>query len=500
MKLHQIAIALVTLVAGSASAATFTFTISGSTSLDKSFEKVVLDMCNTSQPSATYSTSGYINGGDAGAPGTLTAQERYFPKGKQAVRYQCIAKAGLDIAGVFAGDTLVINKEQGGSSQGVKPVNDKTPVIIATTAGCQNSLIDQINTRRTHWTGCGYTTAIPTAGLSDVEPKLVASAAADYANLNNARVVAQVFGMAVSDNIYRQLQGVQGLADVNATTFDPVNAPSLPPSFVRGVFSGAATDWTAVHPGLVADIDRSGENHFNETYGYAGERSIWDDAGTNSTAIKVCSRAKGSGALAAFEATVMAQPCATSGNYGGGTNLSTFLSDDTTLNDNDRFFLLRETDVYTVVENSRAEGVDTCLTQAYYQGEMAIGIMGTERQSGGTGSETFGSDDNDGVEDKWHYVKIGQVYPSVANFVAGDYDFYWAEASLNRRKTGYNSTETALMNYFINKMGDPAAITIIPLPGLTALTTNGYNFDFGVRPVQRASRDGNSCQMGVQHY
>ncbi|MGV8989801.1 MAG: hypothetical protein ACOH1Q_00230 [Thiobacillus sp.] len=468
MKLHQIALAAALVAAGSASAATATFTVSGATALNKSFEKTALDMCNTAQPSATYSTSG-------GA--------------KPAVRYQCIAKAGLGIAGVATGDTLVINKEQGGSSQGVKPVNNSTAVTVATTTCTASTFDAPLN--RTHFTGCGATTAVPTAGLSDVEPKLVATAAADYANLNNAGVVAQVFGMAVSDNVYRQLQGLQGLADVNAATFDPANAPSLPASFVRGAFSGNANDWTAVNPNLLADLDRSGENHPNQTQ--------WDDASANSTAVKICRRATGSGTLATFEATVMAQPCGTSPTYAGATSLSNALGDDTLLNDTNKAFL-GETDVYTVVEHGQQEGVDSCLTQAYYQGEMAIGIMGTERQSGDNGSKTSDSDDNDGVQDKWHYVKIGQVYPSVENFVKGDYDFYWAEASFNRRKTGYTGTETALMNYFSNKMGDPAAILSIPLPGLAALTSNGYAFDYGVSPVSRASRGGNSCKMGVQTF
>ncbi len=469
MKLHQIALAAAIVAAGSASAATVTFTMSGATALNKSFEKTALDMCNTSVASSTYSTAG-------GA--------------KPAVRYQCIAKTGLNIAGVNAGDTLVINKEQGGSSQGVKPVNNSTGVTVATTT-CTANTTDPVVTNRTHYTGCGFTTAVPTAGLSDVEPKLVSTAAADYTNLNNAGVVAQVFGMAVSDNVYRQLQAAQNLSDVNATTFDPANAPSLPASFVRGAFSGATTDWAAVTDALVADSNRSAENHPNQP--------SWDDVGANTTAVKICRRATGSGTLASFEATVMAQPCGTSPTYGGATNLSTYLIDDTALNDSNKAFL-GETDAYTVVEHGQQEGVDTCLTQAYYQGEMAIAIMGTERQSGDTGSKTSGSDDNDGVQDKWHYVKIGQVYPSVANFVAGDYDFYWAEASFNRRKTGYTSLETNLMNYFSNKMGDPAAIVSIPLPGLAALTSNGYTFDYGVSPVSRASRGGNSCSMGVQTF
>ena len=479
MKLHQIALAAAMVAAGSASAATVTFTVSGATALNKSFEKTALDMCNTALASNTYSTA--ATPVPAATAGT-----------KPAVRYECIAKAGLGITGVNTGDTLVINKEQGGSSNGVKPVDAAAgTVTVATTAGCTASTVDPVVANRTHWTGCGATSARPTAGVSDVEPKLVATVAADYDNLNNSGIVAQVFGMAVSDNVYRQLQSQQGLADVNATTFDPANAPSLPASFVRGAFAGVANDWTAVSDAIVADSDRSGENHPVQT--------SWDDAGANGTAVKVCRRATGSGTLATFEATVMAQPCATTATYLGATNLSSYLGDDAVLNDGDKAFL-GETDVYTVVEHGQQEGVDTCLTQAYYQGEMAIAIMGTERQSGDAGSKTSGSDDNDGVQDKWHYVKIGQVYPSVENFVAGDYDFYWAEASFNRRKTGYTSTETALMNYFANKMGDPAAIVSIPLPGLAALTSNGYVFDYGTSPVARASRNGNSCSVGIQTF
>ena len=123
---------------------------------------------------------------------------------------------------------------------------------------------------------------------------------------------------------------------------------------------------------------------------------------------------------------------------------------------------------------------------------------GTERQRGDSGVKTGGSDDNDGLNDNWRYVKIGQVYPSVANFVAGDYDFYWAEASFNRRKSGYTATQTNLMNHFQTKMGDPVAISSLPLPGLAALTSNGYTFDYGATPVSRAARNGNTCQMGVQ--
>ncbi|MEW6120429.1 MAG: hypothetical protein AB1593_10105 [Pseudomonadota bacterium] len=465
MKLHQIALAVAALAAGTASAATVTFTVSGATALNKSFEKTVFDMCDNAFAVNTYSYDGSVSGT------------------KAAVRYECKAKAGLGIAGLNTGDDLVINKEQGGSSSGVKPVSNATTVTVATTACTTSTTTGNVTTH----TGCGNSTAVPTAGISDVEPKLLA-AAADYANLNNAGIVAQVFGIAVSDNVYQKLQAEQGKI---VGDYSEAEAPSLPASFVRGAFSGNANDWTAVDPDITADSDRSGENH--------PDQAIWDDANPNSTAVKVCRRATGSGTLATFEATVMAQPCATSPVYGGATGLSTYLGDDTNANDGNKGFL-GETDVYTVVENSSQENVDTCLTQAYYQGEMAIAIMGTERAPGDTGSKTGGSDDNDGLEDKWHLVKIGQVYPSVANFVAGDYDFYWAEASFNRRKSGYTALETNMMNYFQTKMGDPAAITSIPLPGLAALTSNGYVFDYGVTPVARAARGGNTCQMGIQTY
>ncbi len=468
MKLHQIAIAVAALAAGTASAATVTFTVSGATALNKSFEKTALDMCDTAQPSATYSYNGSVSGT------------------KAAVRYECKAKSGLGISGVSTGDTLIINKEQGGSGNGVKQVNNSTTVTVSNTT-CTTSTVDGTYANRTHWTGCGYTTAVPTAGMSDVEPKLLYPSAADNGNLKNDGIVAQVFGMAVSDNVYQKLQALQGKI---VGDYSEAQAPSLPASFVRGTFSGVANDWTAVDPSIT-EAAHNTDVHPNQP-GFV-------DANANTTAVKICRRASGSGTLATFEATVMLNPCSTSALYGGNTVLSNYLGDDTGANDTNQGYL-GETDVYTVVQSSSTEDVDTCLTRAYYQGEMAIGIMGTERQPGDTGSKTAGSDDNDGPTDKWHFVKIGQVYPSVANFVAGDYDFYWAEASFNRRKTGYSALETNMMNYFLKNMGDPAKIVSIPLPGLAALTTSGYTFDYGVSPVARASRGGNTCRMGTQVY
>ena len=467
MKLNQIALGVAALfAAGAASAATHTLVVSGATALNKSFEKTVSDMCEAGTSYAYTSGSG-----------------------KTSVRYECNVKDGLGISGVADTDDLVIHKEGGGSSAGVTPVNNSATVPVATTT-CTATTSGALIPGGPVWskrTGCGNTTAVPHAGVSDVEPKLVGTATG---NLINTGIVAQVFGIAVSDNIYQKLQAEQGKT---VGDYSEAQAPSLPIAFVRGAFSGKANDWTALDPDITADVDRTQVANGGTEPNHV---TTWDDANANTTAIKICRRATGSGTLATFEATVMQNPCAGTNAYGGKLALSTAASDDASQSGADD----SESDVYHVVEATSAEAVDTCLTRAYYQGEMAMGILGTERLPGDAGTKTGGSDDNDGLTDKWHYVKLNQVYPSVANFVAGDYDLFWAEASFNRRTSGYSAVETALMNHIQAKMGSVDAITSLPLPGLAALTSNGAIFDYGVNPVSRAQKDGNTCKPSYQLY
>ncbi len=474
MKLHQIALAVAVMAAGSASA-TEVLTFSGATALNKSFEKAVSDLCATTGASTDRTTHSSI----------------YNTKGNTTTRYRCLAKAGLGIAGVSDGEELIIYKEGGGSSTGVtKLVGAGVATNIALTSGCTATTTGSLISGGPVFTknsGCGNTTsgtdAIPDAGLSDTEPKLV-SIGGSVAGITAGPVVAQVFGIVVSDNIYQKLQAEQGKT---VGDYSEDQAPSLPSSFVRGAFNGSTTDWTGLDADLTADDNRSGEDH--------PDQAAWDDANTNSTAIKVCRRATGSGTLATFEASVMLSPCSTSNTYGGALLLSSAAGDDagsfSTSQDG-------ESDVYHVVESGAQEAVDTCLTKAYYQGEMAIGIMGGERQFGDTGSKTGGSDDNDGVQDKWHYVKINQVYPSVANFIAGDYDFYWGEASFNVRDS--NDGNAALIAKIKTELGSPVSIASIPLPGLAAIPSGDFPFDYGVSQVGRATRGGNTCSPSYQVY
>ena len=112
---------------------------------------------------------------------------------------------------------------------------------------------------------------LPVGGFSDVEASLFA------ANIGGGNVsskgvqspanIGQVFGVVVSTPLYRALQTAQGLADVNATTFDAAFAPNITSQqYVSIAASGGAyqTDWSPIIAGstkrmiLARRVDTSG--------------------------------------------------------------------------------------------------------------------------------------------------------------------------------------------------------------------------------------------------
>ena len=94
---------------------------------------------------------------------------------------------------------------------------------------------------------------LPAGGFSDVEAALFdgsigggnVSSKGTEGNAN----VTQVFGVAVSTPLYRALQTAQGLADVNATTYDPAVAPSITKAQYASIAAAGGayqTDWAPI--------------------------------------------------------------------------------------------------------------------------------------------------------------------------------------------------------------------------------------------------------------
>ena len=91
---------------------------------------------------------------------------------------------------------------------------------------------------------------LPVGGFSDVEaalfPATIGGGDVSSKGTEGNANVTQVFGVAVSTPLYRALQTAQGLADVNATTYDPAVAPSITKAQYASIAAAGGayqTDW-----------------------------------------------------------------------------------------------------------------------------------------------------------------------------------------------------------------------------------------------------------------
>ncbi|MFO1318347.1 MAG: hypothetical protein U1F52_01915 [Burkholderiales bacterium] len=423
--------------------------ISGASALQTSIQKAVAEICDPTKPLA----------------------DRNLYRSATGTAYTCTARTTILSP---ARQVVIRKRDAGGSGLGVMNLNvaANTLGFTGTTTGCVASTSDtdidagtpgiQVDLdptaaelRFNAFSGCADVTLPVMYGVSDVEPTLFASQGA-VNNVTGTPLLAQVFGLAVNDKLYRKLQGVQGISESGAA-FDPANAPSIEAAQFRSIAVGNYQDWTQIDAGITA-------------------------APTGTTAIKVCRRVATSGTQATFNARLLENPCGA-----GALTFLTNVSDATNLNDANAGFL-GKTDAFTVVMNSGAGNVDNCMTLADNQDELAIGLLGTERVAGASPS-----DDPDGVADKWHFVKLDGVYPSVANTVAGKYDLY-AEASWNRGTTiTYTADQETVANFMITTMGSPDTITNAGLLGVAALPDNGFD-PTTQSPVLKGGRGGNTCR------
>lgn len=427
MKLNKLALACGVAIAGfgvQVSAATVNVYISGSSALTPSLEKAVSVMCDSAKPQS----------------------DRNIFRSSTGSAYQCTSKAS-----VFGGvaKTIEIRKRNsGGSGLGVMNVASSTltgftdPASGACAAATAVTINGVIFNQKT---GCADANLIPTAGMSDVEPELFASQGYN-GGLSKAPIVGAMFGIPVSEKLYRQLQALQGISESGAS-FDPAKAPVLTSAQVRSMFTGSYNDWTLVNPGIV-------------TAGGA----------LASTAVKVCRRVDTSGSQMTINARMLNNPC---GLAAGASLPPTDNTNDDNLANDTAPGDTSYSGVFTAVMNPGSGDVITCLNAADNQNELAVGLLGAEFIPAAT--------------DKWHFVKLDGVFPNVANLVSSAYDLY-SEASFNRRASGYSADQTTMMNKLVATMGDPAFIPA----GAASLPANGYTPD-GIQPILKGGRGGNTC-------
>ena len=450
--------------------------------------------------------------------------------------YRCIPKPAV---GLPVGDRIIISKNTTvGSFTGIQNVRNSTiapfiakPFITATgsptvvPATPPGTCVAGVNAAEFPgapltqlYTGCADTPGgnafAPDGGLSDVEPKLFDTITPVVNNglgnswsngLASVTAFAQAFALPVNEKTYRVLQADQKIGGCTTVPcvlgidpgFTEANAPSLSAADVRGFFSGSATDWDAVST--------------------AGSGSVAALAAANglNTAVKVCRRNSSSGTQASFAAVLQGKPClGASGlpfltnaqdncNAASGNNPNNDGGVGTGVGQDGMIGLPYPTVAvpfnpastdgcfgsYTQVVNSGAGQVDVCLTNADNLGEMAIGILSTDRKPG-DGVAPNG-DDGDGVADKWRYVKFNGVFPSDNNVINCRYELV-TESNFNRRAAGngpaYSASVKAVLDFIQNATATPTN----PLPGIYSLPSRGFTWD-GTSQIIKCERGGNTC-------
>lgn len=286
-------------------------------------------------------------------------------------------------------------------------------------------------------------------GVSDVEPAMfvgnnlptgwTALTGTELAGLSVNSEYGVIFGISVTNDVYAALQSLQGLAA------DQV--PSLTKAQIAGILKGDIRTWKQLDPALNG-ISSSA------TGGY----------------MSVCRRVNGSGTQAAQNAYFFNNPCAsgfgvTEGMVGAAASSAT----------------------YRVVENSSSGNVVDCMNRSFNSGLYA---SAPTLRYGGIG---FGAIERQPAEtDRWKYIKIGGVEPTVANVVTTDYDHVY-EQTLQWLSTLSGDKLTALQ-MVLTASGDPAVFSAAGVAGVVALQVNGNDWnDPADEPTTRGSRGGNSC-------
>ena len=414
---------------------------------------------------------------------------------------------------------LLNNRNKGGSVWGVIPVSNGSPVAymnINNNGNCTESPVGSKNwscsvaalsldidpaTGECKPTTTGATGSVicqpSTAGISDVEPEMFippnlpnVSFTPNTTNKNNFNGTqfsenGVIFGILVTENLYRELQIAQKIL-WNCATF-PVCSPSL-----IGPATGAGAtpmDWTPQsQPSMkkteVATILKGDINNWLDA------NKAWTSTGATTGAMAVCRRTPGSGTQAGANAYFMENMCRTASLRPGSLSMVTFGS---------------SLPGYQVVENSATGSLLTCMNNAFTATNFGTAdFLGVSHDAiGFAGIDILGGNPPRPVHtgatpDHFDFVKLDGVAPTVANAISGDYTF-WYENTLQWPNGlsgfGPNANNLAMLNLLQQTAANPATIVSAGLPGVAALPTPTRLWDtVGNFPTMRGTRNGNSCQ------
>lgn len=203
-----------------------------------------------------------LKSGVAGSPnicreGTLDVYHGKINGTRKHVFY-CLTSG--KIPGVPAGTRLAVHKSSGGSGEGVSHVAESKLVTfidlsdLPDTRSCRKPArvlhtrdLAAYSVRR----DCGGTgkKAVPLAGISDIEPQLIAEGVAGLATRSQAQLV---WGLPVTKNLRNALQAIQGLVPSSVPHDHPSRErqdtmPTLSHAQIASIFAGTLTRWDELY-------------------------------------------------------------------------------------------------------------------------------------------------------------------------------------------------------------------------------------------------------------
>jgi hypothetical protein len=380
---------------------------------------------------------------------------------------------------------VLINKRSaGGSGKGVQVVADEVAIEAM---NINNGNCTETAPGSRSWScdisgGVGSNNLflqVSTAGISDVEPAMftgpnvppgdVAVTPAQVAKMDITTMNAVIFGVPVTEALYRALQIAQGLDSTSAAKDDEDQMPTLSSAQVTSLITGQIKKWDQLlingtpltsYPGVTPPT----LDFFPPVF--------------NNPLVHYCRRVPGSGTQAQQNAVFANSPCATGvldtvrapGNPVAGP----------------------------VVEEGAGSGdVDNCLVAKQNANKWAIGVQSLEKQ-----------------KPEYRFVKIDGYAPTVKNVAENNYKD-WVETSMQWRKAANNGPTgdvLAILQTIAKDASTPATITSLNTAfvhnfgngSFLALNTNGHVPSFphdDANPVTTATHAPqgapNTCQLPV---
>jgi hypothetical protein len=481
MKLHQIALAVAIVAAGSAHAATppgAPLTGALATAVNNAASKAVFI---SGASAVKKGFTGIVASMFAGTP-------TYYAESTSSDYLAVVGKLAVAAGGWPAGsDAMIVYRTGGGSVYGVNPVarNEAITSLKVTAASCSSTV--GAGTFASPYI-CDLGTAIPDAGVSDVAPFLFKGPVntegevpadslndAELADLAATPIYGLAFGIPVTNTVPAGIKFTR--------------------STVAAIMSGNVGTWDQVDSSLAATDD-----------------------------ITICRRTPGSGTQAVMNLWAGNFPCSADANPPADRDSSSAWDAST------RTFTVDGGAGLTVVENFASGDVAKCLDAAqtaavaapsgyttyatkdrdgapvtvkFKNGvsHKAIGVLSMDSLAKSTTTSKWKFRALDGAGDiTWTGVAAtapvatlssgtGKL-PTFATFENGDWDLQgWASFNLPSRTTG---DKLALLNEFLTKAQDPAILDSIPDLKYVAAAIPGGAYT-GPKVLDAAYLNGNQC-------